>query len=32
MLARYRRFRHILIFESRGWIDRLVFTLAMGVP
>ena len=27
MLARYRRFRHILIFERRGWVDRLVFTL-----
>ena len=32
MLARYRRFRHILIFERRGWVDRLVFTLALGVP
>ena len=32
MLARYRRFRHILIFERRGWIDRLVFTLALAVP
>ena len=32
MLARYRRFRHILIFERRGWLDRLVFTLALGVP
>src|SRR5687768_13938085 len=32
MLARYRRFRHILIFERRGWIDRLVFTLSIGVP
>jgi len=32
MLARYRRFRHILIFERRGWIDRLVFTLAIAVP
>ena len=32
MLARYRRFRHILIFERRGWIDRLVFTLAIGLP
>src|SRR5262245_19216844 len=32
MLARYRRFRHILIFERRGWADRLVFTLALGVP
>ena len=32
MLARYRRFRHILIFERRGWVDRLVFTLSFGVP
>src|SRR5687768_17856428 len=32
MLARYRRFRHILIFERRGWTDRLVFTLATSVP
>ena len=32
MLARYRRFRHILIFERRGWLDRLVFTLAIGLP
>jgi two-component system LytT family sensor kinase len=32
MLARYRRFRHILIFERRGWLDRLVFALALGVP
>jgi hypothetical protein len=32
MLARFRRFRHILIFERRGWADRLVFTLSIGVP
>jgi two-component system LytT family sensor kinase len=32
MLARYRRFRHILIFERRGWRDRLVFSLALGIP
>ena len=32
MLVRYRRFRHILIFERRGWIDRLTFTLSLGVP
>jgi two-component system LytT family sensor kinase len=32
MLARYRRFRHILIFERRGWVDRLAFMLALGVP
>jgi two-component system LytT family sensor kinase len=32
MLARYRRFRHILIFEQRDWPDRLVFALGLGVP
>jgi two-component system LytT family sensor kinase len=32
MLARYRRFRQILIFERRGWLDRLVFTLSLGLP
>ena len=32
MLARYHRFRHILIFEQRGWVDRLVFTAAFGIP
>jgi two-component system, LytTR family, sensor kinase len=32
MVARYRRFRHILIFERRGWLDRSVFTLSIGVP
>ena len=32
MLARYRRFRHILIFERRGWVDRLVFMVALAVP
>ena len=32
MLARFRRFRHILIFERRGWTDRLVFALAIGLP
>src|SRR5215203_2370807 len=32
MVARYRRFRHILIFERRGWFDRLVFMLAIGLP
>src|SRR4030066_222051 len=25
MLVRYRRFRHILIFERRDWPDRLPF-------
>jgi hypothetical protein len=32
MLARYWRFRQILIFERRGWLDRSVFTLSIGVP
>lgn len=32
MLARYHRFRHILIFERRGWTDRLVFTMSLGLP
>jgi two-component system LytT family sensor kinase len=32
MLARYRRFRHILIFEDRNWRDRLVFSLSIGIP
>ncbi len=32
MLVRYRRFRHILIFERRDWRDRLVFALAVGIP
>ena len=29
---RYRRFRHILIFERRDWPDRLIFVVALGVP
>src|SRR3954470_17736492 len=32
MLARYRRFRHILIFERRDWPDRLIFVLFFGIP
>jgi two-component system, LytTR family, sensor kinase len=32
MLARYRRFRHILIFEQRNWPDRLVFALGLALP
>jgi two-component system LytT family sensor kinase len=32
MLARYRRFRDILIFEQRNWPDRLVFALGLAVP
>src|SRR6185295_8462274 len=32
MLVRYRRFRHILIFERRRWPDRLTFALSLGIP
>src|SRR5438445_4583494 len=32
MLVRYRRFRHILIFERRTWPDRLTFALSLGIP
>jgi two-component system, LytTR family, sensor kinase len=32
MLVRYRRFRHILIFERRAWPERLTFVLALGLP
>src|SRR3984893_9964361 len=32
MLVRYRRFRHILIFEQRAWPDRMTFALALGIP
>src|ERR1700730_10642704 len=32
MLVRYRRFRHILIFERRVWPDRLIFALSLGIP
>src|SRR3984893_18443015 len=32
MLVRYRRFRHILIFERRDWPDRLVFALFFRIP
>jgi len=32
MLVRYRRFRHILIFERRRWRDRLTFALSLGIP
>src|SRR5438270_357215 len=31
MLVRFRRFRHILIFEHRPWPDRLVFALSLGI-
>jgi two-component system LytT family sensor kinase len=32
MLVRFRRFRHILIFERRDWPDRQTFVLAIGLP
>ena len=32
MLVRYRRFRHILISERRGWTDRLLLAMALGLP
>jgi two-component system LytT family sensor kinase len=32
MLVRYRRFRHILIFERRAWYDRLIFAASVGIP
>src|SRR3981081_499178 len=32
MLVRYRRFRHILIFERRAWPDRMTFALSLGIP
>jgi two-component system LytT family sensor kinase len=32
MLVRYRRFRHILIFERRDWPDRLIFICFFGIP
>ena len=32
MLVRYRRFRHILIFEHRSWPDRIAFALGLGIP
>ena len=32
MLARYRRFRHILIFERRGILDRAILAFSLGIP
>jgi two-component system LytT family sensor kinase len=32
MLVRYRRFRHILIYENRSWPDRVAFALGLGIP
>jgi two-component system LytT family sensor kinase len=31
-LVRYRRFRHILIFERRALPDRMTFALSLGIP
>jgi two-component system LytT family sensor kinase len=32
MLVRYRRFRHILIFERRGIFDRALLAFSLGIP
>jgi two-component system, LytTR family, sensor kinase len=32
MLVRFRRFRHILIFERRALPDRLILSLSIGAP
>ena len=32
MLVRYWRFRHSLIFERRGLIDRVILAVSLGVP
>jgi two-component system LytT family sensor kinase len=32
MLVRYRRFRHILIFERRGILDRGILAFSLGIP
>jgi two-component system LytT family sensor kinase len=32
VLVRYHRFRAILLTEHRDWPERLVFTLALGIP
>ena len=32
MLARFERFRRILLSEKRDWPDRLVFAVFLGVP
>jgi two-component system, LytTR family, sensor kinase len=32
MLVRFRRFRRILLTERRDWPERLVFTVALGIP
>ena len=32
MLVRFRRFRRILLTERRDWPERLVFSVAVGIP
>jgi two-component system LytT family sensor kinase len=32
VLVRYWRFRQILIFERRGWLERLIMVASMGIP
>jgi len=32
MLVRFRRFRHILIFERRGILDRGILAFSLGIP
>jgi two-component system LytT family sensor kinase len=32
VLVRYWRFRQILIFERRGWSERLIMVASMGIP
>ena len=32
MLVRYRRFRHSLIFERRGILDRAILAFSLGIP
>ena len=31
VLVRFRRFRHILVFEDRPWSDRVTFALSLGI-
>jgi two-component system LytT family sensor kinase len=32
VLVRYSRFRQILIFERRGWLERLIMVASLGIP
>ena len=32
MLVRFRQFRRILLSERRGWPDRLIFAVSLGIP